>query len=74
MPSWIQGIAILRHRTSDVNRLRHWGMYVQTSYICPRAYYMMYPARHARIAYVTITIMCKVSPQALPFPNNTPVI
>ena len=35
MLCWIQGAAILRHRTSDVNRLRHWRLHVPTSYGCP---------------------------------------
>ena len=29
MISWIQDAVIFRHRTSDVNRLRHWRMHVQ---------------------------------------------
>ena len=31
MLRWIQGVAILRDNTSDVNRLRHWRMHVRSN-------------------------------------------
>jgi len=60
MLSWIQGAAILGHRTSDVKRLRHWYMHVGTSYVSP------WVSCTTRIAYVTVTVMREASATVYP--------
>ena len=50
MLCWIQLAAILRHRNSEVNLLRHWRMHVRAFYICPMVFDV------SRFAFVTITI------------------
>ena len=52
------GAAILRHRSSDVNCLRHWRMHVQTSYVCPMVFDV---SSTSWFAYVTIIILCEAS-------------
>ena len=44
MLSWIQGATILRHRASDVNRLRHWRLHVRTIYVCPMVSELIHPS------------------------------
>ena len=72
MLSWIQGAAILRRRTSDINRLRHWHMHVWTSYVCPRVFYLMYPVHRDLPTLLThITILHEASAKLCHFQQCT---
>ena len=48
----------MKHRISYINRLFHWLMHVQTSYVCPMVFDVY---NTSRFAYITITIRREVS-------------